>query len=82
MITEASARSCFQRVLHGGEFASAIDFVDYTIVPPGSTIGKHEHHGNEELYYIASGTPIVRVNGEQARLQTGALSIVRSGEWH
>ncbi len=72
----------FQRILDSTEFRSAIDFVDYTIIPPGSTIGKHEHHGNEELYFIASGNPLMRVNGEEARLHRGSLSIVRDGEWH
>ena len=34
----------FQRLLHGGDLCSAIDFVDHMLVLPGSTIGKH-HHG-------------------------------------
>jgi hypothetical protein len=38
----------FHRVLPGSEFRSKIDFVDCTVIPPGSTIGPHEHHGNEE----------------------------------
>jgi mannose-6-phosphate isomerase-like protein (cupin superfamily) len=72
----------FQRVLAGTDFQSAIDFVDYTVIPPGSTIGRHEHHGNEEIYFIASGSPLMRVDGEEARLQIGNLSVVRNGEWH
>ena len=72
----------FQRVLPGSEFRSKIDFVDCTVIPPGSTIGRHEHHGNEEIYFIVSGTPLMRVSGEEKRLQKGALAVVRDGEWH
>jgi mannose-6-phosphate isomerase-like protein (cupin superfamily) len=72
----------FQRVLESSDFRSKIDFVDCTVIPPGSTIGRHEHHGNEEIYFIVSGTPLMRVSGQEARLQKGTLSIVRHGEWH
>ncbi|MDQ2839735.1 MAG: cupin domain-containing protein [Acidobacteriota bacterium] len=72
----------FQRVLGGAEFQSPVDFIDYTHVLPGSAIGRHEHHGNEEVYFVASGNPLVRVDGEEARLQPGGFAIVRDGEWH
>ncbi len=72
----------FERVLHNSDLASAIDFVDHTVIPPGSTIGRHTHQGNEEIYFIASGRPLIRVNGEEARLEAGSLSVVRDGEWH
>ncbi|HEY7211967.1 MAG TPA: cupin domain-containing protein [Bryobacteraceae bacterium] len=72
----------FRRILDSAEFESPIDFVDYTRILPGSTIGRHEHHQNEEIYFIAAGTPLMRVSGEEARLQPGSFSVVRSGEWH
>jgi quercetin dioxygenase-like cupin family protein len=72
----------FRQLLSSGDFQSPVNFVDYTIIPPGSTIGRHEHVGNEEMYFIASGTPLVRVNGEAMRLEKGNVTVVRSGEWH
>ena len=72
----------FRRLLASSDFASSIDFVDYTVVPPGSTIGKHFHEGNEELYYIVRGTPLVTVNGEERRLERNDVAVVRSGQWH
>ena len=72
----------FQRILDSVDFQSPIDFIDYTHVLPGSSIGRHEHHGNEEIYFIAAGTPLMRVNGEEARLRRGSLAVVRDGEWH
>lgn len=68
--------------MNTNDFKSGIEFVDYTIIPPGSSIGKHDHHGNEEIYFISSGSPIVRVAGRETRLCRGALSIVRNGECH
>ena len=73
---------CFRRILSGTEFASPIDFIDYTSIPPGSSIGRHEHKGNEEIYFVASGSPLMRVNGQESRLEKGGFAVVRSGEWH
>jgi mannose-6-phosphate isomerase-like protein (cupin superfamily) len=72
----------FRRILDSSQFESPIDFIDYTRILPGSSIGRHEHHGNEEVYFIARGTPLMRVAGSEARLHPGSFSIVRSGEWH
>lgn len=72
----------FRRLQDGAAFGSAIDFVDFTIVPPGSTIGRHLHVGNEELYLIAEGRPFVCVGTEARRLEPGDLAIVRANESH
>jgi mannose-6-phosphate isomerase-like protein (cupin superfamily) len=72
----------FRRIFQESDFESAIDFIDYTVIPPGSAIGRHEHHGNEEVYFVASGSPLMRVNGQARRLYGGSFSVVRSGEWH
>lgn len=37
-------------------FASGLQFLHYTVLPPGSTIGSHKHGNNEELYIILEGT--------------------------
>ncbi len=72
----------FRRVMDGDQFESPVDFVDYTVIPPGSTIGRHTHSGNEELYLVLSGNPLINVNGSEQRVKPGSVSIVRSGEWH
>jgi mannose-6-phosphate isomerase-like protein (cupin superfamily) len=72
----------FRRLLSEEAFASAIDFVDLSIVPAGCTIGQHSHHDSEELYFIVSGTPLVTIDGRSRRLARGDLSVVRSGQWH
>lgn len=72
----------FSRLLASSEFESGLDFVDLTVVPPGSTIGRHRHEGTEELYYIASGSPTIAVNGERRRLHSNDVAVVRDGQWH
>lgn len=77
-----SGEIVFRRLLSRAAFSAPIDFVDYTVIPPGSTIGRHSHVGNEEMYFVVGGSPLVRVGGEAMRLAPGSLSVVRDGEWH
>ena len=72
----------FRRLLDESDFSSPIDFVDFTIIPPGSTIGTHRHVGNDEIYFIVQGRPRVAVDGNERRLEPGAVAIVRSGQTH
>ena len=72
----------FRRLIDSGEFDTNVDFLDLTVIPAGSTIGRHEHHGNEELYFIVNGDPLVRVDGAERRLHRTDVAIVRSGGSH
>jgi mannose-6-phosphate isomerase-like protein (cupin superfamily) len=72
----------FRRLLTDSDFKTPIDFVDYTIVPPGSTIGAHQHSGNEEVYFIVAGKPLICVDGQERRLERGSLAVVHSGQTH
>lgn len=70
------------RRLFEADFTSAIDFVDFTIIPPTSVIGYHSHDGNDELYLVVSGTPTICVEGEERRMGPGDVAVVRSGQSH
>ncbi|HKE37318.1 MAG TPA: cupin domain-containing protein [Candidatus Baltobacteraceae bacterium] len=72
----------FLRLLGSGEFESALDFVDFTTVPPGSSIGRHVHEATEEIYYVVSGSPLIAVEGERRRLSAHDVAIVRNGQSH
>lgn len=72
----------FRRLLEQSEFEAPIDFVDYTIIPPGSAIGSHEHTGNEEIYFVVAGKPRIRIGTCERRLQRGSIAVVRSGQTH
>jgi|SRR5262252_6008638 len=72
----------FRRLLDASCFEAPVDFVDFTIIPPGSSIGRHTHHCNEELYFVASGNPLMRVSGTQQRISRGTVTVVHNGGWH
>lgn len=72
----------FRRLMAAPEFETNIDFLDLTVIPPGSTIGRHSHTGNEELYFIVGGAPLMRVDGVERRLGPSDVTVVRSGGWH
>ena len=72
----------FRRLWEAADFECPLDFVDFTVVPPLSTIGWHSHQGNEEIYFIVAGTPLVCVGSDQRRLSKGDTAVVRSGQSH
>lgn len=79
---DGSGPIAFRRLMDESQFASALDFVDYTVIPAGSSIGRHLHIGSEEFYFVVNGFPLINVNGRERRSEPGTLAIVRSGEWH
>lgn len=48
----------------------------------GCGIGKHEHNGESEIYYVLSGEGEINGNGTIARIKKGECAICRSGEYH
>ena len=72
----------FRRLWSAADFEAPVDFVDFTVIPPGSSIGWHAHHGNEEAYFVAAGSPIVRIEDDKRRLSRGDIAVVRSGQSH
>jgi len=72
----------FRRLMTAADFLAPVDFVDYTIIPSGSTIGKHEHQGNDEVYFVASGAPLIKVGDEERRVERGSITVVHSGQSH
>lgn len=51
-------------------------------IPPGCSIGVHEHHGNTETYHILSGEALYNDNGNEIRLGAGATTFCPNGEKH
>ena len=54
-----------------GDFTTVSGFLNACIIPPGSTIGLHQHGNDEELYFILEGTGKMTVDGEQRRVGPG-----------
>ena len=64
----------FARLVEKGEVSGPCNFVDFTVVPPGVTIGSHQHGDDEEEFYL-----ILKGDGELVR--DGRRMAVRSGDF-
>lgn len=71
----------FRRILEK-EFQSHISFFDYTILPPGTTIGFHKHVDSEEVYFILKGKGMMRVDNEEVEVSDGDVILNPSGSSH
>jgi len=80
---------------HGGEgeifchrpFSSDVfegpwNFVDYAVLPPGTSIGRHRHGDNEELYLVLEGSGTMHLDGRDFRVEAGVVVVNRRGGTH
>lgn len=51
-------------------------------IPPGSSIGEHQHEGEFEAFYILEGEALIHDNGEDVTLHPGDLHICKNGNTH
>ena len=49
---------------------------------PQCAMGFHEHHGDNEIYYILSGEGLYNDNGKEIPVKAGDVCIVNDGEGH
>lgn len=75
-------RILFCRALEAASFRGPWNFVDYAVLPPGTSIGRHTHHGNEELYVVLEGRGCMHVDGRDHAVGPGALILNRDGGTH
>ncbi|MCE5248678.1 cupin domain-containing protein [bacterium] len=52
----------FRRMYNKDSFKTNWEFIDHCILPPGTSIGYHQHNMIEEVYYIVSGKGRATVN--------------------
>lgn len=71
----------FRRVL-APEFDSDISFLDYTVIPPGSTIGYHKHSDSEEVYIILKGEGSMCVDSVEELVIAGDVILNKNGSSH
>ncbi len=71
-----------RRVLDETE-SNSCNFIDLTIVPPGSDIGVHTHScDNEEIYVFLSGAGTMFVDGQSIAVGPGDVIVNRPGGTH
>ena len=72
----------FVRTLLDSPPDSAFRYVRDLILDPGSSIGDHPHEGDDEVYFIISGSGVMQVDGEQRSIGPGSAVLTRSGSHH
>ena len=72
----------FRRVFDAAMFESPCHFVDYAVLPPGSSIGRHRHGANEEIYLVLEGGGMMHLDGDDFRVGPGSVILNRAGGEH
>lgn len=52
------------------------------VIPPGSSIGIHQHIGEFEAFYVLSGQAFVTDGDEVIELYPGDMNLCREGDFH
>ena len=58
------------------------NFFAYAELGEGSTIAKHYHKGNDEIYYVLEGSATMSIDGESKRIKQNDVIVTLSGSWH
>ena len=70
------------KFLEAADSYGAGSFFGKAAIPPGGSIGYHEHKGEFEIYYILEGTAKVNDDGKEAVLHPGDMMQCRDGSSH
>jgi mannose-6-phosphate isomerase-like protein (cupin superfamily) len=70
------------RPLEEPDFETSMMFVDYVVMPPGTSIGIHRHGDDEEAYFIVEGRGSMTVEDEVYSVGKGDLIVNRRGWSH
>jgi len=53
------------------KFETGMQFLHYTVLTPGSTIGAHKHGNDEEFYIVLEGTGEMELDGVKYPVRPG-----------
>lgn len=73
----------WMRVLDG-DFTEGrrLNFIHDDVLPPGASVGVHEHRDDEEYYYILSGHGVMILDGQRHAVGPGDIAAVYPGGEH
>lgn len=52
------------------------------VIPPGCSIGYHQHQGEFEAFLVLEGKGLVNDNGEETVLYAGDMNLCKEGDYH
>jgi len=64
------------------DFGSSMTHLFFVTVPPGGSVGSHEHSGDEEIYYILEGHGRVQDDDKQYDVGPYDAILTNSGHRH
>lgn len=93
VIRDRLGASLYEGPMHDGQgVALAYNFFKGRLDPsmvffaitlkPGAYVGYHQHHGNDEIVYVASGKGEYFEDGERHALTSGDTMLLKSGHAH
>ena len=62
-------------VLKGEDFQADLRFLNYTVLPPGTSIGLHRHGNDQELYIVLAGRGELEADGKVYPAQPGDVFV-------
>jgi mannose-6-phosphate isomerase-like protein (cupin superfamily) len=65
-----------------GECAAPVRLCARLTIPPGASIGTHEHVDEDEFYIVARGTGVLRDGEHEQRVSCGDAVLTGSGGRH
>ena len=60
-------------IFSGDEIEAPVQFINYTIIPPGASFGLHEHGSDNEFYIVLNGGGIYTENGKETAVEAGDI---------
>lgn len=70
-------------IMKGDELMGHATMYARVVLPPGSSIGVHQHVGNTEPYYITRGNGIfIDADGSRVPVKAGDVCLIACGESH
>ncbi|MEJ7598826.1 MAG: cupin domain-containing protein [Kofleriaceae bacterium] len=71
------------RIADAAALTGACNFIDYAVIPPGASIGRHRHaDSEEELYLVLEGTGELWRDGDHLAVRAGDVIRNRPGGEH
>ena len=53
------------------DLSTPLQFMHFTILPPKTSIGLHEHGDDEEIYVVLEGTGLMEIDGQKIQVSPG-----------
>ncbi len=60
-------------IFSGEEIDAPVQFINYTIIPPGASFGLHGHGSDNEFYIVLNGSGIYTENGKETEVAAGDI---------